>query len=83
MSKKDDIPVLPVAGWQAGPLPGYDALVLKFQFLSSPMQKLDEAQESQFFAMQPNMVRNLISDLTKHLETLEKSGVQSPLEKKH
>ncbi|WP_269935838.1 bssS family protein [Serratia liquefaciens] len=83
MSKKDDIPVFPVAGWQAGPLPGYDMLVLKFQFLSTPMQKLDEAQESQFFAMQPDMVRNLISDLTRHLEALEKSGVQSPAGEKH
>ncbi|EBU7081516.1 bssS family protein, partial [Salmonella enterica subsp. enterica serovar Enteritidis] len=27
MSQKDDIPVFPVTGWQAGPLPGYDALV--------------------------------------------------------
>ncbi|HDL6960501.1 TPA: bssS family protein [Yersinia enterocolitica] len=83
MSKKDDIPVFPVTGWQAGPLPGHDMLILKFQFLSSPMQKLDEAQESQFYAMQPAMVRNLISDLTRHLEALEKYGVQFPPGKKH
>ncbi|MGP2470312.1 bssS family protein [Yersinia sp. 2540 StPb PI] len=83
MSKKDDIPVFPVAGWQAGPLPGHDMLILKFQFISSPMQKLGEAQESQFYALQPDMVRSLISDLTRHLEVLERCGVQFPVEKKH
>ncbi|CAI1071060.1 MULTISPECIES: bssS family protein [Serratia] len=83
MSKKDDIPVFPVAGWQAGPFPGYNAIALKFQFLSSELQKLDEVQESQFFAMTPEMVRELISDLTRHVETLEKSGVQSPIGSKH
>ncbi len=53
MSNKDDIPVFPVSGWQAGPLPGYDALILKFQYLTSPMQPLESAQETQFFCTYP------------------------------
>ncbi|MEX9896606.1 bssS family protein [Providencia rettgeri] len=83
MSKKDDIPVFPISGYQIGPLKGYDALVMKLQYLSSPMQSLDQAQETNFFALSPTVVRGIISDLQKHLETLEKSEIQSPQGKKH
>ncbi|WGM04520.1 bssS family protein [Arsenophonus nasoniae] len=78
MSKKNDIPTFPIAGWKIGPLPGYDALALKFQFLSSPMQSINEAQETQFFIINPQMARTLIADLTKHIDTVEKSAIQSP-----
>lgn len=83
MSKENDIPVFPIAGWQAGPLPGYDALVLKLQFLSSPMQSIEAPQETQFFAITPLQVENLISDLQRHLVELKKSGIQSPQGDKH
>ncbi|UTJ46147.1 bssS family protein [Atlantibacter subterranea] len=83
MSQKDDIPVFPVTGWHAGPLPGYDALIVKFQFLSSPMQPIETAQETQFFALTPEMAESLVSDLQRHIESLRKSGVHSPQEDKH
>lgn len=83
MSKQDDIPVFPVSGWQVGPLPGYDALVLKLQYLSSPMQQLEEAQETQFFAITPEMAEALISDLQKHIQTVRNSGIHSPEGDKH
>ncbi|ECJ2444980.1 bssS family protein [Salmonella enterica subsp. enterica serovar Hermannswerder] len=83
MSQKDDIPVFPVSGWQAGPLPGYSALALKFQFLSSPMQPMETAQETQFFALTPEMTEALISDLRRHIETLKKSGIHSPQGETH
>ncbi|HGJ5854898.1 hypothetical protein [Arsenophonus nasoniae] len=51
---------------------------MKFQFLSSPMQSINEAQETQFFIINPQMARTLIADLTKHIDTLEKSAIQSP-----
>ncbi len=57
MSKKDDIPVFPISGYQIGPLKGYDALVMKLQYLSSPMHSLDQAQETNFFALSPAVVR--------------------------
>nr|WP_215196030.1 bssS family protein [Escherichia coli] len=81
--KKNDIPVFPITAWQAGPLPGYGALALKFQYLTSPMQPLDSAQETQFFALTPEMTETLISDLRRHIETLKKSGIHSPQENRH
>ncbi|WP_272525751.1 hypothetical protein [Providencia sp. PROV196] len=56
---------------------------MKLQYLSSPMQSLDQAQETNFFALSPDVVRGIISDLQKHLETLENSEIQSPQGKKH
>ncbi|CAJ0994595.1 hypothetical protein SODG_006408 [Sodalis praecaptivus] len=83
MSKKDDIPVFPVTGWKAGPLRGYDALTLKFQYLSSPMQPIEEAQETQFLGITTQMARTLIADLQKHIDSLENSAIQSPEGDKH
>ncbi|HHQ6722187.1 TPA: bssS family protein [Serratia fonticola] len=82
MSKKTDISIFPVTGWKIGPLPGYDALVLKFQFLTSPTQPLEEAQETQFFGITPDIAKAMIADLKKHIETVEKSsGAIHPSEK--
>ena len=83
MSKQDDIPVFPVAGWKVGPLPGYDAVVIKFQYLSSPMQPLEGAQETQFFAITPEMAEALIADLQKHIQTVRNSDIHSPAGEKH
>lgn len=83
MSKDNDIPVFPVAGWQAGPLPGYDAIALKLKFLSSPMQDVGSPQETQFFAITPEMAENLISDLQRHIEAVRSSGIHSPQGDKH
>lgn len=83
MSKKDDIPVFPVAGWKVGPLPGYDALVFKLQFLTSPTQPLEEAQETQFFGITPDMARVLITELERNIETVEKSSSTIHPSEKH
>lgn len=83
MSQKNDIPVFPITAWQAGALPGYGALALKSQYLASPMQPLDSAQETQFFALTPEVAETLISDLRRHIETLKKSGIHSPQENRH
>ncbi|WP_313069541.1 bssS family protein [Atlantibacter hermannii] len=83
MSQKDDIPVFPVTGWQAKPLPGYDALAMKFEFITSVMQPVDSATETQFFALTPEMAESLISDLQKHIENLRKPEVSSPFKSRH
>lgn len=83
MSEQGNIPVFPITGWKIGPLAGYDALVIKFQYLVSPLQQLEEAQETNFFGLTPAMARNLISDLQKHIETVENSGSQPSLAEKH
>ncbi|WP_129991865.1 bssS family protein [Rahnella sp. CFA14(1/10)] len=83
MSNKSDIPIFPIAGWKIGPLPGYDALVMKFQFLTSPIQPIEEAQETQFFGLTPDIARALISELQKHIDTVEKFDSSVPTSEKH
>ncbi|XBS71127.1 bssS family protein [Acerihabitans sp. KWT182] len=83
MSKEGDIPVFPVSGWKIGPLPGYDALVLKFQYLASPLQPIEEAEETIFYGLTPEIARGLISDLQKHIEAVEKSASLPHPEAKH
>ncbi|WP_312804380.1 bssS family protein [Atlantibacter hermannii] len=83
MYKKDDIPVFPVIGWHAGPLPGHDAVIMKFQFLSSPMQPIETAQETQFFSLTPDMAESLVSYLQRHIESLRNHDVGSPFKGIH
>ncbi|UAN60210.1 bssS family protein [Serratia sp. JSRIV004] len=82
MSKKTDMLIFPVTGWQIGSLSGHYAFVPKFQFITSPIQQLEEAQETQFFGITPDIAKAMIADLKKHIETVEKSsGAIHPSEK--
>lgn len=83
MHTQEDPPIFFVTGWKIGPLPGYDALVIKFQYVTSPLQAFETAQETQFFGITPEMARTLISDLEKYIETEEKSASQIPQYDKH
>ncbi|MEB7559147.1 bssS family protein [Kluyvera cryocrescens] len=83
MSKTDDIPVFPVTGWQAKPLPGYDALAMKFEFIPSLLQPIESPRETQFFALTPEMAESLISELQTHIESLRKPDVGSPFKSRH
>ncbi|EMM0437639.1 MULTISPECIES: bssS family protein [Citrobacter] len=82
MSQKDDIPVFPVTGWQAGVLPWYGTLALKLQYLPSPIQAMEmgskQEQETHFFALTPEMAESLISDLQRHIQNLRNSAGPRP-----
>lgn len=70
----DEIALFPVAGWQSGPVPAHGLIALKFQYLSTPMQRIEEAQTTQMFAMTADQTRQLIEDLQRQLDRLESDG---------
>ncbi|MCD1588975.1 hypothetical protein K7H09_23515 [Halomonas sp. IOP_14] len=72
----DDISLFPVAGWQIGPVPSHDIIALKLHFLSHSLQKTEEAQESQIFAMTPAQGRELIERIQAAIDVLESSDAQ-------
>ncbi|GAA0693796.1 hypothetical protein [Vreelandella titanicae] len=79
----DDISLFPVAGWQIGPVPSYDLIALKLHFLSHPLQKSEEAQESQMFAMTPAQGRELIERIQAAIDVLESSDAQGTGVERH
>ncbi|WP_185856306.1 bssS family protein [Vreelandella populi] len=72
----NNISLFPVSGWQIGPVPLHDIIALKLHFLSHPLQKNEEAQESQMFAMTPAQGRELIDRIQAAIEVLENSDAQ-------
>ncbi len=83
MSKKDDIPVFPITSWDIGPLPGYNAVAMRFHFITSPMDNIDSAQTTNYMVVTPEMAKSLISDLQKHIATAERSGYQVQQSDRH
>ncbi|HGG6232270.1 TPA: bssS family protein [Salmonella enterica subsp. enterica serovar Enteritidis] len=74
MSDENRIPIFPVTGWKTGPVQSGDCVVLKFEYITSPMQGLESAQSTQFFGLTPQMVENLITDLQKSINSLKSDG---------
>jgi len=43
MTKPEEIPTLPIAGWELKAVPAYDAILISFAYLSHALQKPEEA----------------------------------------
>lgn len=63
---QDDIPLLPVAGWEVAPISAYQAVMLRLAFLSHPMQRPDEAQQTPHFVLNAQQALELSEVLKKH-----------------
>jgi len=74
--KPDEITLSPVTGWSFSTIPSYNAIYLEFSYLSSPLQKLDEASLSQKFLFQQQQLRELRTAIDNILQKLESDGFQ-------
>jgi hypothetical protein len=63
-------PIYPVTAMSSGPIPDLGVILVQFDFLSNPQQKLAEAMPGPNYALTPRQVRDLIEELQKHLRTL-------------
>lgn len=78
---EDEIPVRPVAGWTAGPVPSLGIGVLMFRYLASPMESPEQAHASPNFAMTAAQLRELAQrmlDIAAKLESSPESGSGHP-----
>lgn len=69
----ENIPLFPVARWTAGPVPQLGLAVIKFDFLTNPMQRPDEANPGRHYALTPAQLRELIEQMHSALHVLETS----------
>lgn len=74
----DNIPLFPVAGWAIGPLPSYGAVTVKFDFLTSPMQSPQDANEGRYYALTPQQATELAHKLLEAARRLEMIEPQAP-----
>ncbi|WP_161800438.1 MULTISPECIES: bssS family protein [Achromobacter] len=72
----ENIPLFPVASWTAGPVPQLGLAVIKFDFLTNPMQRPEEANPGRHYALTPAQLRDLIEQMQSALQKLESGAPQ-------
>jgi len=70
MNRKDEIPLSPVAGWTVGPIQAYQAVMLRLDYLTHPMQRADEAHQTPNLVLNAAQALELSEVLKKHAESV-------------
>jgi biofilm regulator BssS len=79
-----EITTFPVTGWEIKNVPAYDIILLNLQFLSSPMQRIEQADPGRNYAMTPAQIQELIAALQRSLEKHRSDAPQAvPPGEKH
>lgn len=73
-----DIPVFPVARFDFGAVPHLGAFMLRAHYLSSPMQRPQDAQPDRYYALTAVQCRELAQALLQGAQILEKTPEQAP-----
>lgn len=79
----EQIPLSPVAAWDIGTIPAYNAAFMKLHFLLHPMQPPEQAQPSQTFLLTQEQCRELIQQLQRAVQRLESAPQQGAGLPKH
>jgi hypothetical protein len=74
----DEIPLFPVAAMTVGPVPRMEIVVIRFDFLTGPMQPPEQANPGRHYAMTPQQARELAQRIADSLRQLENAGPAVP-----
>lgn len=69
MTSKDEIPLSPVSGWTSGPIPAYQAVMLRLDYLTHVTQRPDQAQQTPNLVLNAAQALELSEVLRKHAES--------------
>ena len=69
--EQDDVVLSPVCGMTTAPISEYGFVMLRLNFLTHPMQALDQAHASPNFVFQADLARDLVSQIQQALLRLE------------
>jgi hypothetical protein len=83
MSKNDEIPLCPIAGWSVGPVKAYEAVAFKLDFLTNPLQKLSEANTTPHFLVTTAQALELAEALQKAVQKVQSAEFQAAPGPKH
>lgn len=65
------VSLFPITGWEMRPVSAYDAIVVRFQYLSSPLQPEDSPHTGPGLVLTRSQTADLIHILQKQLARLE------------
>lgn len=74
-----DVKLFPITGWEASSVSAHDAVILRFQYLSSPMQSEEEPHTSPALAISRTQAQELIDLLQSQLKRLDGPSPSTPL----
>jgi len=77
LTMAESIPLFPVSAWTVGPVPTMGLAVIKFDFLTNPMQPPEEANPGRHYALTPAQLRELIEQMRSALQKLESDVPQA------
>ena len=80
---QQDIPLFPVAAVTVGPVPRMGLVVMRPDFLTTLMDKPEDAQHGRTYAMTPVQVRDLVQLLQSALRKLDESPPPTGLGTQH
>ena len=72
-----DIPLNPVAGWTVSQVKAYDAMFLRFDFLTNQLQPISEANRSPNFLLTLAQAEELAMVLTRAVQKLRTDAFQA------
>jgi biofilm regulator BssS len=73
-----ELSIFPVTGWNVGTIPSMDAVFIQLEFLSSPMQPIEQADPGRRYAFQKNQLLELQQTIERALAALDNAGYQPP-----
>ncbi|MEO8768229.1 MAG: hypothetical protein ABI363_07815 [Nitrosospira sp.] len=68
---KPDLSVLPITGWEVESVSTDELIFVRFTFLSDILQRLDEADVGNSYAMEIEQARELRDALTRAIERID------------
>ncbi|MDM9595335.1 hypothetical protein QU617_18775 [Pseudomonas guariconensis] len=79
----EELSVSPVAGWEVQTVPAYDSLLIKLSFISTPFQRIDEAQSTPLLGLTTDQAKELIDLLQRGVAKVEAERPKSPPGPRH
>lgn len=79
----DDLVLNPVAGWDVRTVESMQLVLLELGFISTPFQRVEEAQKSPIYALTLPQTKQLIDVLQRSVQAVEHAGISSPPGPKH
>lgn len=76
--ENEEISVFPVTRWDAGPIPAMGFFMWRPHYIASPMQSIDSATPSRFYALTPMQLRALAQTMLEAADLLEKTPPPGP-----
>lgn len=71
MTNEKEEKVFPVSNWSIGPMPFYEMITFKFDYLDYPDQQLEQSHHGRRYALTPDQARELVHGIQRALDKLE------------